>query len=121
MKLDEPEPIVTEEAVTVVKHTSYSLKFDAPKKVKNIEKIKLDFVHYDKTIDSFEVDSPSEDKPVLVHKELEFVENEDSGVYTISMTYNRQKYIHKIALEVGTYNQPKYRKLFVERLIFRGG
>ena len=99
---------MTEESVTIEKHSSYLLKFDVPEKVKNIEKVKLDFVHDDKPIDSFEVDSPPEDKteskPVLVHKELEFVENEDSGVYTISMTYNRQKYIHMIALEVGKNN-----------------
>ena len=94
--------------MTVVKHSSCALKYDVPDKVKSvIEKCELDYKFEDISIEDFEIKKLSGDKvdsePLLLYKELECAESEDAGVYTVTLQYKRQKYIHKIAVDVGEF------------------
>ena len=108
---------MTEETVTVLKHTSYSLKFVVPEEVKQvIEKCKLDCTFEDQPIESFEIEKSSantaDSKDVLVHKDFNIVETENSGVYTLAVEYKKQQYIHKIVLDVGEFFSIKKSKRF---------
>ena len=106
--LDEPKPIVSEEFLTVVKNSMCTLSFDVPETLKEVvENCLVDFSFENEHIDTFEIQKPSadnhkdEDMPVIIQKEFEEVDFDNNGLYTITLQYKKQKYVHKISVEVG--------------------
>ena len=57
--------------------------------------------HDDKPIETFSINANEEEKLTLIQALLNNVEPSDEGLYTITVEYKRQKYIHKIAVAVG--------------------
>ena len=65
--------------------------------------LKVTVYHDDKPVDTFSVNANDEDKSTLIQSLLNEVQASDEGLYTITVDYKRQKYIHKIAVAIGEF------------------
>ena len=72
--------------------------------VSNDSDVKIRVYHDDEPVDNFTIEADSDKNSSVVQVLLKEIENKDEGIYSISVEYKRQKYVHKIGVSVGKYS-----------------
>ena len=100
---------MTSEDLKVVKDSPCYLSFKLPISfVDDENEVQVTVYHDDKQVESFLVNKDEQSNATFVQKLIEEIENKDEGLYTISVEYKRQKYIHKIAVAVGKFENKQW-------------
>ena len=100
--LEEAEPVVTSEELTVLKNSQCPISFSLSNvEIEDESQIKVSVSHDDKPVDKFEFEVKKDENVAVLQKVIDEIEHADEGLYTIAVEYKHQKFVHKISVAVG--------------------